>query len=87
MGMTCPCPVPLLGICGEPSWAAAGQEPPVGPDGEPMLPGQLPSGPPPEMGGAGPPSGANYQGASLPEYGIDTGVMGGRPPAMMPGEV
>ena len=60
-------------------------EPPVGPDGEPMAPGQLPPGP---MGG-GPDamSGANFQGASLPEFGIDTGVMGGRPPGMMPGEV
>ena len=67
--------------------AEATQQPPVGSDGEPMLPGQLPSGPEPDLGGAGPPSGAQYQGASLPEYGIPTGTQGGRPLAMGPMEV
>ena len=66
---------------------AAGQEPPVGPGGAPMLPGQLPGGPPVGPGGAGAPSGANFQGAAMPDFGIPTGTQGGRPPAMMPGEV
>jgi hypothetical protein len=77
---------------GPPGGAAGGPPggpeaaPPLGPDGAPMLPGQMPGGPPPLPQGPGD-TGIGYQGASLPEYGIQTGVLGGRPPGMAPGEV